>query len=174
MYEGSVARPRKDPADRQSGVVSVRFRPPELAALLRAMADRADGGKTPTLGGLVRELTLQALGVSEIQNPQELGEGVSEIQNPSEFRASQNPEPPEGVSEIQNPAGPLTEAELAAILDPGPIELGSRVTPSDGPYAGARGTVVQLLPGDRAAVRFETARGESVTANYPLTRLRAV
>ncbi len=67
----------------------------------------------------------------------------------------------------------LTEADLAAILDP-TIEVGSRVTPSEGVYAGARGTVVQLLPGDRAVVEFKSAMGDAVTANYPLGRLRAL
>lgn len=70
-------------------------------------------------------------------------------------------EPPEGAPDL----------DLGAVLDA--IEVGSRVTPTAGLYAGVRGWVTKLTEG-RATVEFKSAQGNLLTATLAVDQLRAL
>jgi very-short-patch-repair endonuclease len=104
-------------------------------------------------------------------------EVVTLVDAPSLEATPVKAEPPPGadvVSEVGNysqPTSPTPELNLAALLDD--IELGSRVTPSEGVYAGVRGRVTRLVEG-KATVEFKTAQGNVLTATLAVDQLQAL
>ena len=148
---------------RATSVVAVRLQPGELAtltSLVNQANEALGGGVTPA--ALIRGLIAQAGnckpgGSLMVYIPRGRGEPLVN-----------QPEPP---LVNQPPTGAESELDLATLLDD--IEVGSRVTPSEGVYAGVRGRVIRLTEG-KATVEFRTAQGNVLTATLAVDQLQAL
>jgi hypothetical protein len=134
-------------------VVAVRLTPAELDILDR-LVQQGHPQATPT--SVIRAL-LQAAGFPVNETP---GAPKSNPVNETPGAPKSNP-----VNET------LTEADLAAIFDDTVLEVGARVVPTEGLYAGAKGRVVKLAQG-KATVEFRTAQGQSLTCTFEQGHLK--